>query len=362
MSAFQEELTVFEWPSTLDADTLKMCIVSLLSRMRGPASPPDVTLQQTVLLFSLAVPEIAKQVRTMKSVTVKVVKVDAGELARTAGVDNGTAPRYPIPYKVSFDPESLTVTDLVAAFAGVASVMFAYARQVNESGAVRSYSKRPQALIQRFQIPEDQQLILPGKSLGPSREYLDQVYQTYQMYSEARYCVTSGLILVKDATDHYPPHIEAIMTNLRLMEGSGMTHVGLIIKLLRSHPWIIKVPKLVPAVASFVGDLQALEKKSYNERAFHRLLAAQNKFLFLAQNLRPLTAVATGVLQDVDTTLQSYTGGVDQYQDLVDEVKAMAGNYKPTAAIENIRKALGLPDVAVPEHSTTTPSSTPVVP
>lgn len=353
--AAQDEVSLITMSPLPDMPTRVSILAALLSTF-GTKPPTHLKTVELVLnLFHIAQPEMAVTMRAFTTVKVKTVATDPVAVGQWLGIfDPPTtgAPRDLLSLLGPVKPRALAVTDVAAVYAGVASVLFAIGRQASEGARVAALDKRPDALIRKFEIAEVNQVLLPGREAGPSREFLETVYNAFANFSEIRAEIVRFLIGVKRSMDHYPLHLEVIMTNFQLMRGAGMTHVDAILRLMRMHPWTIRIPELEPYYHKFAGELAKFAAIDEDIRQYHRLLVSQSAFLFVSTDYRPLIAVAGDQIAEVEKTFAGYVYNKANYIDLVNKVREYSPQYAPTRKLTTLAEMLGIPDEPLPGRVT----------
>lgn len=358
-----EEIALVTPKATLAHDDAKTVLAALISTLRTKPATQIQTVETSLNLFTLALPGLRAQLGNARTVTIKAVSMSATEMRYWLDVE--TPPDgQPRPQEPSLidqpDMAALAVTNTAAVYAAVASVLFAIGRQASESARTASLDKRPDALIRRFDIPEADQVLLPNRAVGPSRETLEMVYNSFANYTELRSIVISYFIGMKRSSSHYPLPTEVLMTNFHLMRGAGMTHVDAILRLAKMHPWTLKVAKLEPYWAKFVHELVKFNGVEEDVRPYHRLLVGQGDYLFISSEYRPLIAVAGDFIKDVEQTFSGYVYNAGTYTDLIAEVRSYAPHYTTTVGLANLSEMLGVPNVPLPKRPqvNSTPDST----
>jgi hypothetical protein len=351
VSAPAEQLMVVQPPSDLtkqETNTVIACLVSVLK-----TSPPDylTIVELAYNIMQLALPGLRALAPDMAALQVRVVSPTRAQILAWVGLGDGAGPEETGPLSSLYGKvvdEAKAITGTIPVYAAVASVLMAMGRQASESQAASTLDKRPDALIRRFSIPEEDRVLLPGRAAGPSRESLECLYNAMSVYTVVRAEITRFLIGAKRSMAHFPLEWEVIMTNFHLMRGAGMTHVDAILKLAKMQPWTLKVPQLEPYWAKFVEDLTQFNEVEEDVRPYHRLLVPQTSFLFLSPNLAPLVAVAGHFLKEVETSFANHVYRAADYADLLDTVDRYAPGYIPTHQTNNLAALLGVADVPLP--------------
>jgi len=246
--------------------------------------------------------------------------------------------------------EAGAITHEGAVYIALSSLLFSIGKQATESAKSSVLDSRPDALIRRFNVREGDQILLPGRSAGPGRELMEQVYNSFANYTEIRFEIMRLFLGLKRGGHHLPIHLEIMMTNFNLMRGSGMTHVEAVIKLVRMHPWVLKVPDLEPYFHRFSDDLTKFEQIEEDIRPYHRLLVPQGEYLFLSSEIRPLIAVAGSFLEEVEKTFGGYVYNKATYQALVDRVHSYVPGYQPQKQFSVLAGLLGVKEEPLPQQ------------
>jgi len=268
---------------------------------------------------------------------------DLLELLNVGGIGKPNKALLPIPEDAHQD--ALMVSAVPAVYSGVALVLFAIGKQSKESAPTAAIVNRPSALVRKYTLSDEEQVLLPGRDHGPSVKTLERIYNAFNVYSEPRTLIAKSLLAINVANPHPPAHLDPLMVQLHLMRSAGMTHVGAIEKLVHAHPWVVRVPKLEPYFRRFCVDLVEFEKIPLHVRQYHRLLAPPNEFLFLSSDLRPLIAVAGDFVKDVETDFVNYIYRSADYADLIKEVRSRQPAYIPRGDLSLLATQLGLDDI-----------------
>lgn len=235
-----------------------------------------------------------------------------------------------------------------AVYIALSSILFCLGEQASESARTAVIGSRPAALIRRFKIREEDQVLLPEKTAGPNREFLESIYKSFANYAEVRAKIVSFFLALSGQGQHLPIHLEIMMTNFRLMRGAGITHLVAITKLAKLHPWTLRIPELQPHWIKLMEDLKKFALIEERLRPYHRLLVPRHQYLFLPAELRPLIAVAGALIKEVEKTFSGYLYNKNNYQGLINKVLAMAPNYKPTSSLSKLATMLRVSDVELP--------------
>jgi hypothetical protein len=252
--------------------------------------------------------------------------------------------RFPV-LLASPKAEALSVTGEASVYVTVASLVFCLGRKPSEiAGAADNC---PDAWIKKFDIPEADQILLPGKSAGPTREVMENIYKSFSVYTEIRAIITRFLLAVRREKFELPLR-EVFMTNFAQMRGADMKHVEQVLELMRLHPWTMRVPELRPYYKKFAEDLDAFKKFEKEVREYHRLLVPPSQYLFLSSELRPLIAVAADFIAEGQPTFGGYGYNKSNYANLISKVRARAPAYQSTAGVSNLAALLGVKEEPLP--------------
>jgi len=350
--AAREEIRVIQVPTDLTQEERVTVIASWISTL-GAGSPTHRAIVECVYnLLLMGLPEMSSITNSFTSLKYVTLKPARSDLLSWIGASEDPLSVEGKKLPLLFSPvreEAYSVTREESVYIALSSILFCIGRQASESARASVIDNRPDALIRRFQIPEEEQVILPGRSSGPSREMLEGVYNAFSNYTEVRQAIVLFFLALKREGHHLPLHMEIMMTNFQLMRGSGMTHVEAVTRLARSHPWTLKVPELQPYYYKFTEDLAQFEEIEEDIRPYHRLLVPQSQYLFLSSELRPLVAVAGSFHEDIEKTFSGYVYNKANYLGLIDKVKSYAPNYKPTSSLAKLAFLLGVEEVDLPE-------------
>jgi len=304
-------------------------------------------------LMLMGVPEMASVTNSFTSLKYTPISPSRTDILTWVGAEKKQLTPQGELLPTLFSPvvdTAYSVTREEAVYIALSSILFCIGKQASESAKASVIDNRPDALLRRFQIPEEDQVILPGREAGPSREALEMVYNAFANYTEVRGAIVLFFLAVKREAHHLPIHLEILMNNFQLMRGSGMTHVEAVMRLVQSHPWTLRVPELQPYYHKFMADLEVYQGVEVDVRPYHRLLVPQSQFLFLSSELRPLIAVAGSFHEDIEKTFSGYVYNKANYMALIDKVKGYAPNYKPTTSFSRLASLLGVQEAELPEH------------
>jgi hypothetical protein len=346
-----ERLTLIRFAAPLTEEVKLGLIAGLVSSLRETPQSHLQAVETVINLLHIAVPEMGGVMGTLHTLTTSVIQLTEGEVREWMGMDEpaeGAGRTRPLNLPSDPAPLALSVTKTTAVYASVASVLFAMGRQASESAQTAALDKRPDALIRRFDIGEEDRLLFPGREAGPSRASLECIYNAFSTYSEIRAEIVRFFIGLRRSTSHLPIHLEVLMTNFHLMRGAGMTHVDAILRLARMHPWTVRIPELEPYYSHFADELVKFQAIDEDVRPYHRLLTSQNEFLFVSAEYRPLIAVAGSFIAEVEKTFKGYVYNASQYAELIDKVHSYAPQYHPTARLTTLTSLLNIPDVDLP--------------
>lgn len=347
--AVGESVRVYSGFESLDQELGLALSALLVSRLRSGKLSGLSLVEAVMLCLTAAVPDLSthlSQLTTLNVIPVAVTPDDADAYVsanyRGAG-GLGSSAMYPEPL-----PGAVVVNSLEGVYAGIASILFGIGKSSSpgpESAAVKA---RPLALINRFKIAGDSVGLLPGKEYGPTSEALADIYSVFSTYSEPRMKVVQYFLAVGLGGGHMTKPMEIVMTNFRLMRGAGMTHVEAINKLMRMHPWTLRVPELAPYYTRFAAELRKFAVIPEEVRNYHRLLVPQSEFLFVSAEYRPLVAVAGSYIKDVETSFSGYMYGAEQFAGLIAKVRRYAPSKSQYVGTGTLAAALGVQDMQLP--------------
>jgi len=351
----REILRVIKCPRTLTQEERMMVLSAWISTLQGTNYSHLEIVECVYNLLLLGIPEMGGITNAFTSLVLQTVSPTRDDLLKWVGAETGdlSAEGKRLPTLFSrVKPSAYAVTREASVYIALSSILFCLGKQASESAKASVLDNRPDALLRRFQIPEEDQVILPGKDAGPDREVLEGVYNAFSNYTEVRGVITTFFLAVKREGHHLPLHLEIMMNNFQLMRGAGMTHLDAIMRLVRSHPWTLRVPELQPFYHKFMADLGEYAKVEEDVRPYHRLLVPQSQFLFLSSELRPLIAVAGSFHEEVEKTFSGYVYNKANYLGLIEKVKGYAPNYKPTSGLARLAALLDVQEVELPAHTT----------
>lgn len=353
-----EGLAIVKAPRDWPIEERMLVVSSLISTLSGEQEGHRDVVEMVYNLMLLGVPEMASVTNSFTSVILKNVTPTRNDLLKWVGAgeegvgwsDEG---RKLPPLLGDVVPAAMAVTKQEAVYIALSSILFCLGKQASESAKASVVDNRPDALIRRFGIKEEDQILLPGKEAGPTRGFLETVYNAFANYTEIRTAITTFFIAIRREGHHLPINLEIMMTNFQLMRGAGMTHVDAVVRLAKAHPWTLRVPELTPFYARFLHDLEKFHEIEEDIRPYHRLLVPQSQYLFISSELRPLIAVAGSFIEDVEKTFSGYVYNKANYQKLINKVHGFAPNYRPTTGLSALATLLGVKDEPLPTISAT---------
>jgi len=346
-----EPLTVIKVPKNLTLEERMLTISAWISTMNG-ATPSHLELVECVYnLFILGIPEMGGITNSLTSLNLQMISPTREDLLAWVGAEatalSDEGKKLP-PLFSRVKDVAYAVTREASVYIALSSILFCIGKQASESARASVLDNRPDALLRRFQVPEEDQVILPGREAGPDREVLEGVYNAFSNYTEVRGVITTFFLAVKRQGHHLPLRLEIMMNNFQLMRGAGMTHLDAIMRLARSHPWTMRVPELQPFYHKFLADLEKYAQVEEDVRPYHRLLVPQSQYLFLSSELRPLVAVAGSFHEEVEKTFSGYVYNKANYMGLIEKVRGYAPNYKPTSGLAKLAALLDVEEVELP--------------
>lgn len=352
----REQIKIIKPPRDLSHDERMVVIAAWISTLNEGYATHLNLVECVYNLLLLAVPEMAGVTNSFSSLIYTTVAPTRGDLLSWIGAEPAElteeGKKLPVLFGQVKEPAYAVSTE-AAIYIALSSILFCLGKQASESAKASVLDNRPDALLRRFKVQEADQVLLPGREAGPDRTVLEGVYNAFSNYTEVRGAITRFFIGLKREAEHLPLHLEILMNNFQLMRGAGMTHVDAVIRLIRSHPWTMRIPALQPAYHKFLADLEKYEKVEEDVRPYHRLLVPQSQFLFLSSELRPLIAVAGAFHEEVEKTFSGYVYNKANYQGLIDQVREYAPNYKPTSGLAKLASMLGVEEVALPHQTVT---------
>jgi hypothetical protein len=359
-----ESITVVTPPPFSDRQEWTAAMAGLISTLHHPFPEQRAVVEMIYNLICFGVPEVQTYVANWDSVNVVAVSPSREEFLTWAGILEGAdarvnpaLPALPAPPRA----QAYGVTSDKAVYLALSSLVYSIGKQASEASKASAMDNRPDALIRRFGIEEGNQVLLPGKDAGPTREVLEQVYNSFANYSEIRTSTMVVFLSWRNAGAHLPINTEIIMTNFNLLRGAGMTHVESVMKLVQMHPWTLRVPELEPYYHHFLQELQAWEKIPADVRPYHRLLVPQAEYMFLSSEYRPLVAVAGSFISEVEKTFNGYVYNRAAYEDLIKKVHSYVPGYQPTQRLSQLAKLLNIPDEPLPPRAQAATTSTAAV-
>lgn len=349
----KEHLTLYRRGKDLTDDDARSLCAYLISGLQSPPSELLLVAEYVVGILTLALPELGPEMANMTSLRLAVVDVTKGMVEQIAGGGpSGLPPLDRLIRELKPLDTSFAVDSTIGVYAGVASIVMSIGKQGGSGPEAAAVKSRPKALVNRFGIPEDQQLLLPGQPCGPTLMGLDRVYTAFSTYTEPRAILVRFLLGVEQSAGHLPVNYEIVMTNFRLMRGAGMTHVEAINKLMHMHPWTLRVPELAPYYARYANELEEFNKIPKPVRMYHRLLVPQSEFLFLTPDYKPLIAVAGSYVKEVENSFSGYVYGESEYATLIHTVKSYQPGTAAYIGSGTLAQRLGVQDMTLPTKST----------
>lgn len=324
----------------------KAVVAALISTLHGDIHSDKQAVMTVLSILCSAFEEVIPQVTSCKSIVITAQRVDFQRAMELTGADGQRrTDKRQFDFPEVAHPEAALQSETASVYAGVALVLFASGRQARESKADTTTINRPRALANKFTLKLEEQVLFPGKPHGPSIKTLERVFSAFGVYTEPRMQFIRTFLAIQNQSEHYPVHLDVVMTQFRLMRYAGMTHVGAITKLVHSHPWTVRVPELEPYFRVFCDNLARFHQIPAGVRLYHRLLVPASDYLFLTSELKPLVAVAGSFLADVEEMFKQYVYNESEFAQLVAKVKAMRPGYEPIHKLSMMAAQLGVEEI-----------------
>jgi len=355
----KDNFTIVTADPSMPDDERKALLAWLLSRFHDQRLSGLALVESVTACFTVALPEISSHMAQMKSFNVQADIIKATHLN---DILSGKAPAGAWASQAYKDSPgnglAVAVDSVLGLYASVASILFAVGRQGGSGADANSVKARPQALINRFSVPLDQQSLLPGRDLGPTQPMIERIYNGFSTHTEARMFLIQAFLAYTAGSGHVPVHIEVLLTNFRLMRGAGMTHVNAILRLAHMHPWTVRVPELAHYYRHFCDELKKFGSIPAPVREYHRLLVPQSDFLFVSSEYQPLIAVAGSYVEEVETSFAGYVYRKEDYQSLIIKVHSYEPSTSKFVGTSNLAADLGIPDMELPAMRMSDPVQT----
>jgi hypothetical protein len=110
---------------------------------------------------------------------------------------------------------------------------------------------------------------------------------------------------------------DLIYTTMHLLKYSGMQHAKITYGFLQAYPWVVEMPALRAAVATYMESVQAASKYPEHVQPYIKLIYADKAGLFPRNELEPLVECALDVAKKTTPTLQEFYTS-DNYASVVD--------------------------------------------
>lgn len=110
---------------------------------------------------------------------------------------------------------------------------------------------------------------------------------------------------------------DLIYTTMHLLKYSGMQHARITYGFLQAYPWVVEMPTLRAAVATYMESVQAASKYPEHVQPYIKLIYADKAGLFPRNELEPLVECALDVAKKTTPTLQEFYTS-DNYASVVD--------------------------------------------
>lgn len=325
----KEDLTLFSLPSNTSAEERRAVTALAISRLAGSSSGARECVQDVLLCFCFGIADLVGHLATSTTTNTVVVALNRDDVQAiinsqpTSSTTLNTMLQQSPPLE-----EALAVNSVEGVYAALASVLFAVGKQGGSGPEANSVKGRPNALVRRFGISEDDQALLPSQPCGPSAANIEAIYQSFSTFTEARMKIVQMLLSYSKKQGHVGRSIEILLNNFRMMSGAGQTHVETIIKLVHMQPWVVRVPEMNPYITKFCGELEKFQSYPLHIREYHRLLVPQSEYMFISADYKPLIAVAGSYVEDIEKTFEGYVYGKAQYDRLIQRVRS----YEPSRA------------------------------
>jgi hypothetical protein len=275
-----EKLKVITLPSNLPRQDRISILAVLVSTFHRPPATQLHMVEAMFNLLMVAAPEMRKMISsTMTSVVYIEIEATREQALAWAGVDGGDLAaedknRFPVLLASPKAGEALSVTGEASVYVTVASLVFCLGRKSSETAGAADNC--PDAWIKKFDIPEADQILLPGKSAGPTREVMETIYKAFSVYTEIRALIVRFLLEVRREKFQLPLR-EVFMTNFAQMKGAGMKHVEQVLELCACIPGrcvYLSCDPIIKNLRRIWMPLKSLRKKSVNTTGFWFLQAS----------------------------------------------------------------------------------------
>jgi len=335
---------------TLSKEEKSAVMISMMGSMRDKFGSLLECVKFMTNMFVVFMPNSTSEFTRCASIQISTESFTKRDVLIGLGLEDGVATKdLPFLLPAQASPAALSDTDSRHAYACFSVVLYCIGKEITEVNQTAASTNRPGAVIGRHQLDGTDVAVLPGKPDGPTYDALSQVFASMSVYAEVRAVIIRIMVSVMENNTYYGPGMDMIITNFKLLKGAQMTHVGAIQDVLQSYPWLLKVDFLRSYISEYKEEIKKLAAVPAEFRPFVRLLGSGHDVLFPSTKLGPLVAVAIEFKKDVEKSLESYKGDWAKHRDLVLKVKALAPMFKMKEGVDNLAKALGLPDVALPD-------------
>jgi hypothetical protein len=317
-------------------------VALLLNSFGSKTASYEQATSKVVSLLCSCIPEVRSYLSTNKG-EIDFVELDYDGLVE--GLSAGRAPLDEDPRDWGYseiDAMCLSISNPTAIYAAAAVAWMTYAKSAGDSSRTALEEARPKMMKGKYLLSADDSRLFPGEVWGPRIESLEQVNLGMSMFPNVRYLVTAFFLSTRLKAKFTPPNMDPFMLVFDMLKNTGMTHVGAVKKFVEMCPWALKVPELAADFNLFVVDLQKMSLVAPEVRPYHRLLAPQSQYLFLASNLKPLIAVAGSFIEEVDISFRNYIYNAAKFVDLIARVKARAPQNSIVPDVGVLERAFGV--------------------
>ena len=316
-------------PATLTPEEKVVSLACLISRGRTQPSSQLSTVQYVVNVMISAVHILRPTAGQFTSIKVNIKTPNRDEYMRWTGAGDDPTAALPDGYPThdgEVAEEARAITRLVAAYAGVSTLLFAIGKQPTDAAGNAQADICPDELICRFNLADEEQLLLPNRAAGPIPKTLEMIYNSLATYPEMRNYLVRHFIAIRNYSSFLPIEMDILMTSFKLMHNSGMTHMAVILEMGHMHPWALRVPELKRYFQKFVDELRRFEAVPANIRPYHRLVVNQDQYFFIYADYRPLIAVARWI---TEKSFREDTTNSAEYAELIERVCSHAPRALP---------------------------------
>jgi hypothetical protein len=316
-SSLIDPVTVYTWPTSA-TPRQKKAVLAFMVRC-GRSESQDVGEWQVWLLTYqvLCFPELGEMIRAKKSPEYVVDDLpqsfvdDCYKGVETMIESQDPDQRITIPYPKGmiqgqahpFGHADLACMDNHALYMYAALQVFLCGKQMDNRNRTAITEKRPRALIGQFPIPDHASWILTGEGRmsDNAHKYVNSAWSVAEV---PRILIMTHYATVRTGDMNVPQRI--INNIMSLLEYSGMHAIPQITRLIKAHPWVIRMPGLTAAFMTYADNIKLVSGMKPHLQRYVKLIYGNASSIIRRREYAPLTAVAVFWARQLNPTIKLF--------------------------------------------------------